>query len=133
MRIKHPVNDSGTAAGNQDLSARTGLRAASLRQTAWSMEQLTGIVRQSADSAVQAAALAVHAGSESSRRFAEIIGVIDGIAFHTSILALNAAAEAGSRISEAASRRSKRRCRSWTPSRSSTQQNAAPAAQTEPA
>jgi aerotaxis receptor len=102
------------AAGNQDLSARTESQAASLEETAASMEQITSTVRKSADSAVQAARLADRASevtqqgsdameqvtrtmrviSESSHRIAEIIGVIDSIAFQTNILALNAAVEA---------------------------------------
>jgi aerotaxis receptor len=102
------------AAGNQDLSARTESQAASLEETASSMEQITSTVRNSVDSARQAAELAERAsevtqrGSEamgevtrtmqvisaSSSRIAEIIGVIDSIAFQTNILALNAAVEA---------------------------------------
>ena len=102
------------AAGNQDLSHRTEAAASSLQRTASSMQQLTGTVRQSAESAVQAHQLAVSArevarrGGEvvaqvvttmndihaSSRRIADIIGTIDGIAFQTNILALNAAVEA---------------------------------------
>ena len=102
------------ATGNQDLSQRTEEAASSLQQTASSMEQLTGTVRQAADSARTASELAGTAatvarrGGEvvsqvvatmeqintSSRRIAEIIGTIDGIAFQTNILALNAAVEA---------------------------------------
>ncbi|MCW5612131.1 MAG: PAS domain-containing protein [Rubrivivax sp.] len=102
------------AAGNRDLSARTESQAASLQQTASSMEQITGTVRTSAEAATQAAALAdrasgvtqrgseamaqvaqtMHAISDASRRIAEITGVIDGIAFQTNILALNASVEA---------------------------------------
>ena len=102
------------AAGNQDLSARTEQAAASLQQTASSMEQLTGNVRLSADSARQASQLATAAAGvaecggqvvsqvvatmaeidTASRRIADIIGAIDGIAFQTNILALNAAVEA---------------------------------------
>jgi methyl-accepting chemotaxis protein len=102
------------AAGSQDLSGRTEQTASSLQQTASSMEQLTGTVRQSADSARQASQLAssaaqvAHRGGQvvaqvvttmdeinaSSRKIADIIGVIDGIAFQTNILALNAAVEA---------------------------------------
>ncbi|MES2115387.1 MAG: methyl-accepting chemotaxis protein, partial [Pseudomonadota bacterium] len=102
------------AAGNQDLSARTEQQAAALEQTASSMEQLTATVRQNAEHAVQANRLAVSASevarrggadvqqvagtmasiNESSGKIAEIIGVIDGIAFQTNILALNAAVEA---------------------------------------
>jgi methyl-accepting chemotaxis protein len=105
---------SEVAAGNQDLSGRTEQTAASLEETASSMEQLTATVRQSADSALQAAQLvgaaaqiATRGGAmvqevvatmddihQSSRKIAEIIGVIDGIAFQTNILALNAAVEA---------------------------------------
>jgi aerotaxis receptor len=102
------------AHGNQDLSARTESQASSLQQTAASMEQITGTVKQSADSAQQATRLAGEATavtqrgsdavqdvtrtmaeiSDASRRIAEIIQVIDGIAFQTNILALNAAVEA---------------------------------------
>ena len=102
------------AIGNQDLSSRTEQTASSLQQTASSMEQLTGTVRQSADTASQANQLAASAAqvaqrggavvaqvvttmdqiNGSSRRIADIIGVIDGIAFQTNILALNAAVEA---------------------------------------
>ncbi|MCY4744110.1 methyl-accepting chemotaxis protein [Pelomonas sp. UHG3] len=105
---------SEIAAGNQDLSARTEKAASSLEETASAMEQLTGTVQQSAASAGQANQLAqsaatvaqrggevvaqvVHTMDEingSSRRIADIIGVIDGIAFQTNILALNAAVEA---------------------------------------
>ena len=102
------------AAGNMDLSARTEQQATSLEETASSMEELTATVRQNAEHAHQARALALSASSvavkggevvgdvvgtmasinESSKRIAEIIGVIDGIAFQTNILALNAAVEA---------------------------------------
>jgi methyl-accepting chemotaxis protein-1 (serine sensor receptor) len=102
------------AAGNQDLSARTEQQASSLEETAASMEELTSAVKQNADNARQANALAQAAsgvagrGGEvirqvvgtmgeinaASRQIADIIGVIDGIAFQTNILALNAAVEA---------------------------------------
>ncbi len=102
------------ATGNQDLSARTEQTASNLQQTASSMEQLTGTVMQSADSARQANQLASSAAevaarggqvvsqvvttmdeiNASAKRIADIIGVIDGIAFQTNILALNAAVEA---------------------------------------
>ncbi len=102
------------AAGNQDLSARTEQQASSLQQTAASMEEFSGSVRQSADHARAAHQLATAASqaaskggqvvsqvvgtmdeiSTSSRKIADIIGVIDGIAFQTNILALNAAVEA---------------------------------------
>jgi len=102
------------AQGNQDLSARTESQASALEETAASMEQLGATVRQNADSARQANALARSASdvavrggevvgqvvqtmkgiNESSQRIADIIGVIDGIAFQTNILALNAAVEA---------------------------------------
>ncbi|NDP41082.1 MAG: HAMP domain-containing protein, partial [Rhodoferax sp.] len=102
------------AAGNADLSSRTETQASSLEETASSMEQLTGTVRQNADNARQANQLAATASSvaikggavvsqvvdtmgsikASSRKIADIISVIDGIAFQTNILALNAAVEA---------------------------------------
>ncbi|MBI2277421.1 MAG: CZB domain-containing protein [Dechloromonas sp.] len=102
------------AAGNQDLSGRTEEQASSLEETASSMEQLTDTVKQNADNSRQACALAGNAqqvaikGGEvvgqvvqtmsaihqSSSRIADIIGVIDSIAFQTNILALNAAVEA---------------------------------------
>jgi methyl-accepting chemotaxis protein len=102
------------AGGNSNLSQRTEQAAANLQRTASSMEQLTGTVRQSADSAAQANQLAASASGAaqrggavmqqvvsnmndiagSSKRIADIIGTIDGIAFQTNILALNAAVEA---------------------------------------
>ena len=102
------------AQGNHDLSARTEQQASALQQTAASMEQLSSTVTQNADNARQANQLAVRASGvaaqggevvgqvvrtmkdieESSRKIADIIGVIDGIAFQTNILALNAAVEA---------------------------------------
>jgi methyl-accepting chemotaxis protein len=105
---------SQIAQGNQDLSARTEQQASALQQTAATMDQLGSTVRNNADSARQASELALgasgialHGGTvvgqvvetmkginESSRKIADIIGVIDGIAFQTNILALNAAVEA---------------------------------------
>ncbi|RZF24809.1 HAMP domain-containing protein [Paraburkholderia sp. UYCP14C] len=102
------------AAGNIDLSSRTEEQAASLEQTAASMEELTGTVRQNADNARQASTLAANASGiaeegsgvvqrvvstmdeikDSSSKIADIIGIIEGIAFQTNILALNAAVEA---------------------------------------
>jgi methyl-accepting chemotaxis protein len=102
------------AAGNADLSQRTEEQAASLEETASSMEELTATVRQNADNAKQATTLAntaseialrggnvvgrvietMHGISDSSAKMAEIITVIEGIAFQTNILALNAAVEA---------------------------------------
>ncbi len=102
------------AAGNADLSQRTEEQASSLEETASSMEELTSIVKQNADNARQASALAVTASdvatrggdvvgqvvqtmggiNESSKKIADIIGVIESIAFQTNILALNAAVEA---------------------------------------
>jgi methyl-accepting chemotaxis protein len=102
------------AAGNQDLSARTEQQASSLEETAASMEELTSTVKHNADNARQAnllaqaaSGVAVRGGSvveqvvgtmqdihTASGKIAEIISVIDGIAFQTNILALNAAVEA---------------------------------------
>ncbi len=102
------------AAGNLDLSQRTEEQASTLEQTASSMEELTSTVAQNAENARHASRLAAGASevarqggdvvgqvvvtmtdiSESSRKIADIIGVIDGIAFQTNILALNAAVEA---------------------------------------
>ena len=108
------ATSSDIASGNQHLGQRTEQAASSLEQTAASMEELTATVRQSADSAraanqlvTQAAATASKGGEvmqqvvhtmqdihQSSQKIADIIGVIDGIAFQTNILALNAAVEA---------------------------------------
>ncbi len=108
------VASSEVAMGNQDLSQRTEQTAANLQQTAHAMEALTGVVMQSADAAAQAnqlagsaASVAARGGSvvhevvstmgeinASSSKIADIISVIDGIAFQTNILALNAAVEA---------------------------------------
>ena len=105
---------SEIATGNQDLSVRTEQQAANLEETAASMEELTSTVRQNAEHARQANQLAVGAAGvaseggqvvgevvttmsaieQSSRKIADIISVIDGIAFQTNILALNAAVEA---------------------------------------
>jgi methyl-accepting chemotaxis protein len=102
------------AQGNQDLSSRTEHTAASLQQASSSLQQITEMVRQSADAARQAQDLAASAADvatrggavvsrvvgtmqdiqASSKRIADITGVIDGIAFQTNILALNAAVEA---------------------------------------
>ncbi|WP_435305794.1 Cache 3/Cache 2 fusion domain-containing protein [Pseudoxanthomonas sp. LjRoot125] len=102
------------ASGNLDLSRRTEQQAANLEETAASMEELTSTVRQNAESARQANQLAIGAAGvasqggevvgkvvstmtdieQSSKKIAEIISVIDGIAFQTNILALNAAVEA---------------------------------------
>ena len=102
------------AQGNQDLSARTESQASALEETAASMEELGSTVKQNADNARQANQLAQSASTvaikggevvaqvvdtmkginDSSRKIADIISVIDGIAFQTNILALNAAVEA---------------------------------------
>ncbi|MDO8770495.1 MAG: methyl-accepting chemotaxis protein [Burkholderiaceae bacterium] len=102
------------AQGNNDLSARTESQASALEETAASMEELSATVKQNADSARQANQLALSASSvavkggevvgqvvqtmkginEASHKIADIIQVIDGIAFQTNILALNAAVEA---------------------------------------
>jgi methyl-accepting chemotaxis protein len=118
-RIQHASSSISTAAGeiasgNNDLSRRTEQQAANLEETAASMEELTSTVRQNAEHARQANQLAIgahgvasqggdvvgrvvstmHEIDASSRRIADIITVIDGIAFQTNILALNAAVEA---------------------------------------
>jgi methyl-accepting chemotaxis protein len=105
---------SEIAEGNADLSSRTEEQASSLEETASSMEELTGTVRLNSENANQANSLASEASTvaieggniiqkvvatmssinESARKIADIIGVIDGIAFQTNILALNAAVEA---------------------------------------
>mgnify|MGYP000933765596 CR=1 FL=1 len=102
------------AQGNHDLSSRTEHQASALEETAASMEELGSTVKQNADAARQANQLAQSASTvavqggevvaqvvdtmkginESSRKIADIISVIDGIAFQTNILALNAAVEA---------------------------------------
>lgn len=102
------------AQGNSDLSSRTETQASSLEQTAAAMHQVSTSVQHSAEQVQQASELATHASQVavaggdvvsqvvhsmgriegSSRKIADIIGVIDGIAFQTNILALNAAVEA---------------------------------------
>lgn len=119
LDVRNGANSIATAsaqisAGNADLSSRTEEQASSLAETAATMEQLTVTVKQNADNAQQASVLAeaaariaVQSGevvsqvvttmgkiNDSSRQVAEIIGVIDTIAFQTNILALNAAVEA---------------------------------------
>ena len=108
------VASAEVAHGNADLSRRTEQQAAALEETAASMEQLGSTVRQNADNAKQANQLALGASTvaikggevvsqvvttmkginDSSKKIADIISVIDGIAFQTNILALNAAVEA---------------------------------------
>jgi methyl-accepting chemotaxis protein len=108
------IASSQVAVGSQDLSSRTEEQASSLEETASSMEELTSTVKQNADNARQADALAAQASrvavrggeviagvvdtmdgiNRHSSKIADIIGVIDGIAFQTNILALNAAVEA---------------------------------------
>ena len=102
------------AHGNADLSQRTEEQASSLEETASSMEEMTSVVKQSADNTMrveeltnstrknaersgtvaQRAVEAINAVNESSKKIADIIGVIDEIAFQTNLLALNAAVEA---------------------------------------
>jgi methyl-accepting chemotaxis protein len=102
------------SAGNANLSRRTEEQSASLEETASSMEEMTTTVKQNADNAAQASQLALAARDQaerggvvvnqavaamsdikqSSKRIADIIGVIDEIAFQTNLLALNAAVEA---------------------------------------
>ena len=117
--VRHNAESVATASqeiaqGNTDLSSRTEEQASALQQTAAAMAQLGSTVRQNAESARQANQLAMSASSvavqggdvvgevvttmrginDSSHKIADIIGVIDGIAFQTNILALNAAVEA---------------------------------------
>ncbi len=119
IRIKDAagsINSSSgeISAGNQDLSQRTEEQASSLEETASSMEEMTSTVKQNADNAGQANQLAISAREQAekggqvvgnavsamgeintaSNRIADIIGVIDEIAFQTNLLALNAAVEA---------------------------------------
>ncbi len=111
-RVTHTFHE--IAAGNQDLSARTESQASSLEQTAASMEQIQATVKRTADIAVDGAKLAeqtagiaersqsavnavadtVEQISHSSKQIADIIQVVEGVAFQTNILALNAAVEA---------------------------------------
>ena len=111
---KVTVASSQIAAGNSDLSSRTEEQASNLEETAASIEEMTATVSQNAQSAAAANELAAGAAKvaqrggnavdevvktmqgiqDSSRRIADIIGVIDSIAFQTNILALNAAVEA---------------------------------------
>jgi methyl-accepting chemotaxis protein len=117
--VRHNADSVATASqqiahGNHDLSGRTEQQASALQQTAASMDQLGATVKQNADNARQASQLAMGASTvavrggevvaqvvdtmkginDSSRKIADIISVIDGIAFQTNILALNAAVEA---------------------------------------
>ncbi|GAB3361959.1 MULTISPECIES: methyl-accepting chemotaxis protein [Giesbergeria] len=119
QQVRQAVDSISTASaeiasGNHDLSHRTEQAASSLQQTAQSMEEITATVRQSADAAQHANQMAssaavvatrggqavgevvstMHDIHTSSRQIADIVGVIDGIAFQTNILALNAAVEA---------------------------------------
>ncbi len=117
VRDKAQSVQNGTdeiARGNASLSARTESQASTLEQTAASMEEFTASVKANAENANQAKALAAGAAeiateggrmvadavqtmngiSDASKKIADIIGVIDGIAFQTNILALNAAVEA---------------------------------------
>jgi methyl-accepting chemotaxis protein len=108
------MSSGEVAAGSSDLSGRTEQMASSLEQTSATMQALTDTVRQNAEATRQASQLAVSASevadrggavvsqvvstmdeiNQASRKIADIIGVIDGIAFQTNILALNAAVEA---------------------------------------
>ncbi|CBA33705.1 Methyl-accepting chemotaxis protein II [Cronobacter turicensis z3032] len=118
-RVRHGVDNvsrasSEIAAGNIDLSSRTEEQSAAVVQTAASMEELTSTVKETAGNAQQASQLAAQASSNADRggkvvnevvetmrniqassgKIADIISVINGIAFQTNILALNAAVEA---------------------------------------
>src|SRR5476649_883444 len=108
------------AAGNIDLSSRTEEQASALQETASSMDELTGTVKQNAENARQASSLAASASdiankgstvvsqvvttmgdiNQSSTKIADIITIIEGIAFQTNILALNAAVEAARAVEQ---------------------------------
>ncbi len=119
QRVRQSTDSIATASaeiasGNHDLSARTEQTSSNLQETAAAMEQFTSTIQQSAGSAQQASSLAASASgvarrggevvtqvvatmdeiNHSSKKIADIISVIDGIAFQTNILALNAAVEA---------------------------------------
>ncbi|MGI4985059.1 MAG: methyl-accepting chemotaxis protein [Janthinobacterium lividum] len=117
VRTNSQAIDTGAreiAAGNADLASRTEEQSAALEQTSASMQQLTSTVKANADNAREASALALAASDvaqrggdvvgraittmdaiqTSSRKIADITGLIDSIAFQTNILALNAAVEA---------------------------------------
>jgi len=119
QEVKHNAEEVATAStqiaqGNNDLSQRTEQQASALQQTAATMEELSATVRNNTDNARQANQLALGAShvatqggevvgqvvstmrgiNDSSKKIADIISVIDGIAFQTNILALNAAVEA---------------------------------------
>ena len=125
---------SQIAAGNLDLSSRTEEQASALEETASSMEELTSTVKQNGDNARQANQLAASASevalkggavvsqvvgtmgsiNESAKKIVDIIGVIDGIAFQTNILALNAAVDRPAPANrDAASRWSHPKCAAW--------------------
>ena len=141
------IGSAEIAAGNANLSSRTEEQAAALEQTAATMEQLAATVKQNADNAAQANQLAavsmevaqrggqtvgqvvqtMQGISDSSKRIADIVSVIDGIAFQTNILALNAAVEAARAANRArASRSSPAKSARWPSGRLRQQGNQDP-------